>query len=78
MEPMPVAGRTETRLKLPGDRADSSGMKNILDSLVLDNETWIAALMDLLDAIELEWALQTELGIDPPAIADDSKPFEVL
>jgi len=34
--------------------------------------------MDLLDAIELEWALQTELGIDPPAIADDSKPFEVL
>jgi len=53
-------------------------MKNTLDSLVLDNETWVAAFMDLLDAIELEWAMQDELGIDPPVMEGESKPFEVL
>ena len=64
-------GQTESGLKFPGDRADSSGMNNLLDSLIWNERTWVAALMDLLDAIELEWAMADELGIDPPVIDRD-------
>jgi len=46
-------------------------MKNLLDSLIWNERTWVAALMDLLDAIELEWAMADELGIDPPVIDRD-------
>lgn len=70
---------TENGLKLWADRADQSGMKHQLDSLVWDERSWVAALLDLLDAIELEWAMENELGIAPPLVDQgELKPFELL